>query len=166
MPKPVLPYNLLKYDNGQAYFETDHGHIYTYNFENVTSAVIEHVSPLLAAYDITFYYFGFTPDSSENLKFDPRISSTINNIANKFFNDKNRVLLYVCDSMDGRAKARQKLFAHWLHNNDYYTLHKVNIEIGEDVIYCGVITRADLPDYNILDSEFIAKAEDIFTKKF
>jgi hypothetical protein len=42
---------------------------------------------------------------------------------------------------DGRAKARQKLFSNWLRKNDNYTLYEINIEIEEDVIYCGVVTR-------------------------
>jgi hypothetical protein len=75
-------------------------------------------------------------------------------------------MLYVCDAMDGRASARQKLFSNWLGTNDTYKLYKVNIEIGDDVIYCGIVTKADLPDHNILESEFINKVVNIFTQKF
>nr|WP_294943980.1 DUF6169 family protein [uncultured Mucilaginibacter sp.] len=91
---------------------------------------------------------------------------TIDKIVLAFFQDNASVMLYVCDSMDGRGAVRQRRFTQWANANRALQLVRVDIAIGDDIIYCGVVTRTDIVESQVLQHEFIDKAENIFTMKF
>lgn len=49
---------------------------------------------------------------------------------------------------------------------DGYEHTSVNIEIGDDVIHCGIINGPDIPYKVILEREFVNKADKVFSKKY
>src|SRR3954471_16606930 len=98
------PYSLIRAE--QAYvFETDHGLIYACGFRNLTPQL----SPMLGVYDIhisdiEFRYFDPAPEIKK--PHDPRIEPTITDIMAGYFENDTDVLIYLCDSSDGRARER------------------------------------------------------------
>lgn len=150
----------LKSNNKTSYFETDHGVIYTYGFDDVTSTIVQNVSPKLS--DMSFHYFGFSRTGES--KPDPRVAPTIGAIAEEFFQDNSRVMLYVCDSQDKKGKYRQGLFRKWFTIAGYQ-LDEVEFDLDNEIIYAGVVTKKDMPYRQTLKKEFIGRAGSIFSMK-
>lgn len=155
----MQPYPLKSSDNVN-YFETDHGVIYTYGFDNVTSTIVQNVSPKLS--DMSFHYFGFSRTGEG--KPDPRVAPTIGAIAEQFFQDNSRVMLYVCDSHNKRGKSRQVLFRKWFTIAGYQ-LDQVEFDLDTDIIYAGVVTVKDMPYRKTLENEFLGRVGSIFSMK-
>lgn len=81
---------------------------------------------------------------------DPRIPPTIAAIFRRFLDDKNeRVIVYVCDSSDGRQRMRARKFDGWFHLFKGTTYLKVDggIVDKEGITYdTSIILRVDNPD--------------------
>lgn len=173
MPQPQ-PYPTTELNN-KHYFVTDKEVVYTYGFDNVTARL----SPLLGIYDIEIQYFAFNrefPEQSINGKKslgkkDDRVSETIFKIIEDFFENSSRVLIYVCDGMDKRDRQRQALFKNWHRiRGEKYNIDdfQVDIELEEvnQTLYSGLVTKKDFPEREVLESEFINKAEGLILEKF
>jgi hypothetical protein len=63
------------------------------------------------------YNFVINKLESGEGKMDPEIKSTISAIIEYFFQNKDRILIYVYDSQDGKASVRKRLFDIWACNN-------------------------------------------------
>jgi len=87
------------------------------------------------------YSFSFFPiqDKLTSNKLDKRIAVTIKHLLYKFLKDSNSVLYYVCDTTDGKQRARDVLFTKWFkdfghtefqHLTDSFVLHDIEIHHG------------------------------------
>jgi len=88
---------------------------------------------------------------------DPEIQKTIFSILNHFFKDRNRVLTYVYDSMDGKELFRKRLFQIWesKFRNNSEILKVDGIIHSEDMEYqSGIIFHSK----NSIGSEKVRKA--------
>lgn len=118
-------------------------------------------------YDIEICEFNFacytTDDSSyTSKKFDRNTSATISHLLLKFFENELRVMIYVCDTSDGRHKQRHRLFGNWfngLNKPRYFNRIPIEMEMeNADIIFQvhgSVLTRQDFPHMDVLKKEFI-----------
>ena len=140
MPNPYPCQNL----NGLQIFNTDGGVQFAMGFTNIS----HHLSPVLGIYDIRVYSFDFFSDRHAGK--DDRVAPTILGAVQEFFTDPNRVMAYVCDTSDGRAAERQRLFTRWTRNLD--EVKQARIEIGDD-IHAGILMRKDFQHWDVLRDE-------------
>jgi hypothetical protein len=161
--------------SGSYHFRTENGLIYLCGLRNRT----RDLSPVLGIYDIEvweFYFDCYNPDeqSGKYKRFDQKISTTISNLTLKFLATELRVVLYACDSCDGRHKVRHKLFKIWFNNlikQENYLRIPIAMEVNDKVSDLsasangGIITRKDFPHLEVLQKELIDKLPYIFREK-
>ena len=160
---------------GSYHFRTENGLTYLCGFRNRT----RDLSPVLGIYDIVvweFYFYCYNTDEQSVIhkKFDKKVSTTISNLILKFLAKELRVVLYACDSCDGRHKVRHKLFKNWFNNlveQKNYIRIPVAMEMNDEApglsasANGGIITRKDFPHMEVLQKEFIDKLPNIFREK-
>lgn len=166
-----LPYNVShSQDTGFYQFTTDQGVVYVCGFRYATTTL----SPLLGIYNLEIYDFEFYPcnpiSKSTKNRNDERVSATIIKLLEEFFSNELRVLVYICDSVDGRSKERQLLFNYWYKQLSHLVnRHELEIEReinGQEFTAYGCsLTRKDFPHDDILESELFNKAEGIIVEK-
>lgn len=167
-------YNLIKDPaTGSYLFKTVNGLIYVCRFQNCT----RHLSPVLGIYDIEICEFDFAcyaADDSSFIsnKFDRNIFATISHLLLKFFENELRVMIYVCDTSDGRHKERHRLFRNWFNGlNKPRCFNRIPIEIeteNSDIIFevhGSVLTRQDFPHMDVLKKEFIDEIPNLIGQK-
>jgi len=113
------------------------------------------------------YSFGFMSKkfSLERSRKDDLVFSTIYQIIEDFVSedaDKTTVLLYHCDTNDGRQECRNKLFSNWEQRVKETNLFKYSVEVEiqkpDDqtltTYYVGLITFLDNPRIESVKEEF------------
>ena len=100
-------------------------------------------------YDMEVYDFEFYRNSAEKkTPKDERVSVTIVSVLDHFFINSSRLLMYVCDSGDGRGRERQALFKKLQDNLSDINRDEIEIslEFEEKIetIYGGILTRKNL----------------------
>lgn len=127
--KSLNPYPFTN-QNRKYHFITESGTEYTAHFERVPidSCIV--------------YHFVFAKSKIGGKVKDLRIRDTIANIIYDFWGDYDDVILFVCDSSDGRAQNRMRLFDHW-----YKTLNfdekvvKINFSVND--IHAAILAKKD-----------------------
>ncbi len=166
----ILPYP-LKIDSGTGlyYFTTETNIVYYCGFRNQTNDL----SPLIGVYDISiteFEFHQFIPDlkTKPSRRQDPRVAITITKLLLSFFSDKSKIIVFLCENMDGRALERQTLFSDWYRKFMKNSLIKISliIEYKELVIYGGILVRNDFEYMQLLHTELADKAVEIISSKF
>jgi hypothetical protein len=160
---------------GSYHFRTENDLTYLCGFRNRT----RDLSPLLGIYDIEvweFYFYCYQTDEHSGIhkKFDKKVSTTISNLILKFLTTELRIVLYTCDSSDGRHIVRHKLFKNWFTNlveQKNYIRIPIAMDMNDEASGLnasangGVITRKDFPHMEVLQKELIDKLPDIFREK-
>jgi|GEM_PF-1454301 len=160
---------------GSYHFRTENGLTYLCGLRNRT----RDLSPVLGIYDIEvweFYFNSYKTDEQSGIRkiFDKMVSTTISHLLTKFLTTDLRVVLYVCDSSDGRHIVRHNLFKIWFNNLDEQENY-IRIPIAMDLndvslgmsasANGGVIIRKDFPHMEVLQIELIDKLPNIFREK-
>jgi len=164
----IRPYQLVNNpETGLYSFTTDRNINYVCKFQFINPSL----SPVLGIYDLEIYEFDFYPESIHKGKdkADNRISETITNLFASFFVNNLRVLVYICDSSDGRQKERHVLFDKWHKKNQADILINripLEIKIEDGIVYGCILMRHDFPHMDILERELVNKAPDIIASKF
>lgn len=98
---------------------------------------------------------------------DDRIAMTIKSLLNGFFHP-NRVLIYICDSSDGKGMYRNKVFKSWFRSvDDRYRCSHLEIDITDmDSIYGAVIRSNEFQQEELLETEVIQQVDRIVMEKF
>ena len=99
--------------------------------------------------------------------YDPYVSNTILSIIEEFFEANQSVLLYICDTSDGRQQARNILFLKWLRNNDKdgrYRISTCNVFVEGEMWYAAIIVRVDNPLCDVVTAEFESDASRLSEK--
>jgi Family of unknown function (DUF6169) len=137
-------------------FQTKHGITYEVTFKSSGYLFEQHTLlrentfefSVLVAENLT----GKTPPS------DRLIPATIARIFSDFFQHKEQVVVYICDTSDGRASVRNRKFNQWF---DWYkgtTFIKIDMQLGEDAngqtYFTAMILRTDHPNLGEVVSTF------------
>lgn len=103
--------------------------------------------------------------SNANHKTSPRDSKvrvTILSILNQFFSVNNTVLLYICETGDGKQSQRNRLFEYWFSTFRWqadFTFYTTTVRDADRVLnYAALIIRNDNPRLNIVVDKFMETA--------
>lgn len=87
---------------------------------------------------------------------DPAIAVTVVGICKDFFADKERILLYICETADARHLARVRKFDAWFREfNDFQFLKlDANFPDANNITYyVSLIFRANHPSRHVIIDE-------------
>lgn len=92
---------------------------------------------------------------------DPKVEATILSIIKEFFRSNLEVMLYICDTSDGREKSRNRLFLSWFEryaSKELFTICKAHATIeGEGMFICIVVENRN-PRLKAITEDFEEKA--------
>ncbi|MBQ0063154.1 MAG: hypothetical protein KBS94_03880 [Prevotella sp.] len=94
---------------------------------------------------------------SDKQGYDSDVKDTIVAIIKEFFNQNNEILLYICDTQDGREAARSRLFIKWFIESDIEGLYEIktaNANVEGEGIFFAIIYRKTCTKYNEISIEF------------
>lgn len=114
------------------------------------------------------YEFGFYPVGDTKKKKDPRIENTIIFALDDFFQkNPDCIILYVCDSLDNRARERNILFNRWYKKYASDAFVKLNRKIfdteNDMIYYFAVVFNQNFIQPLVIES-FIEAEEMIYNK--
>jgi hypothetical protein len=114
-----------------------------------------------------FDFFLNDPNPLVKKQKDDRVSATIKSLLSDFFS-QNRVLIYICDSLDGKGMFRSKVFKDWFSCvEDKYRCNHLEIDDTDmDPIYGAVIRSTEFQQEEILETEVIQQLDRIVLEKF
>lgn len=75
---------------------------------------------------------------------DSLVRATVISIINEFFVSNLNVLLYICDTSDGREAMRNRLFVSWFEEfseTGRFTIRNANAEVEGEGIYAAIIVE-------------------------
>lgn len=88
---------------------------------------------------------------------DPKVEATILAIIDEFFCSNQEVLLYMCDTSDGREESRNRLFLTWFERyaeKHRFTICQAHAEIeGEGLFFCIVVDNRN-PHLEAITADF------------
>lgn len=93
--------------------------------------------------------------------YDPKVEATILAIVDEFFRSNLEVLLYMCDTSDGREESRHRLFLTWFEHyaeKQRFTICQAHAEVeGEGLFLCIVIDNRN-PRLQAITTDFTESA--------
>lgn len=140
------PYVVACRDNGDFIFETDKSQIYSVGFmpDNEIAGC--------ASYQFFINRLRGEADGS-----DEKIRMTIMVIIDEFFATHNDIMLYICDTSDGREAARNRLFLRWFKQADTtnrFTILTADAKVENETIYAALIVQNSHPKLSDIKTEF------------
>ena len=91
---------------------------------------------------------------SEKCGYDADVQTTVITIIREFFDQNNDILLYICDTKDGRELYRNKLFLKWFEGNDNdksYVIKTANTYVdGEGLFFAIIFKKANKKCHEII----------------
>ena len=95
---------------------------------------------------------------------DERVAPTIFVIFEDFFLAQRHVIVFICDSTDGRGKARHRKFGHWFYNEnvktDVMTKFDRIVVDGSNRIYLSLIMSRLHPNASRIVEIFMRMGEE------
>lgn len=90
--------------------------------------------------------------------YDAKVSKTIEDIIERFFQRIENALIYVCSDDDEKAKQRHKIFERWYEKSEYREVvvkidNIISIKIGDiniQKLYTSFMFHKDNPNYSEL----------------
>lgn len=136
----VAPYKIKLQHDGSAYFTTDKGLHYIVSFDP-DDAILNTLCYQLIIINV---------DNKPSPR-DRKLRDTIVAIVEGFFAYNNEVMLYICETGDGKQAMRNRLFQYWYsqYERKYdFTFLSASIKDEEGVVnYATLIMRNDNPNY-------------------
>lgn len=140
MSVSLHPYKYSLTEEGRYHFTTESGIEYFAYFLDLTN------------YGPDFYTFNFErqviPEGAEKTAPGRDVLDTICQILSDFFKKKTNAMLFVCDSTDGRAEGRRRLFSRKFNSVNDGSFEKVDRDGRTDYysVYSSLIYRKDNPN--------------------
>ena len=127
--------------------------------------------PLPGSFELAglVFDFSFFPDSppAGHAPEDSRIAATLFHLVRRFFETRpEHILLFICESSDGKHFARQRLFTKWRLENDRagdFKQLSIEIAISEPAIVGGLLFRKDHP-LRIIIADFLQAEMQLYTE--
>lgn len=134
------PYKVRQESENVFSFRTKHGIVYNVGF------VVD-----VSFYDEGVYQFFLINESGRSSRADKDVYETVRVIIEEFFEQKEPVMLYICDTTDKRQEYRDRLFRIWFYTyekSDLYSLYGEGMTIDNVRYFSSIILRKDHPLYN------------------
>lgn len=129
-------------------FKTDYGVLFLAGFDKDSTSMPETET----------YQFTILNGNHKKSPRDPKVRDTIIAIVENFFMENQEVMLYICETGDGKQSMRSRLFGYWV--NHYKKMWKIMFLTAsipdEDGItnYASIIIRQDHPRLKEVIREF------------
>lgn len=96
--------------------------------------------------------------------FDPNVRITIFTIIEEFFHNTNNVLIYICDTSDGRESVRNRLFLKWFE--DYtdkrrFYFRTAHAFIEGEGFFAAIIAELKNPNIESIKQNFERTANEL-----
>ncbi len=111
---------------------------------------------------ITSYQFSFARLNATHSGFDALIKQTLMAIIDEFFRANNEIMIYICDTSDGREAYRSRLFMRWFEESDEssrFTIRSVSTEIEGQGFYTALIIENANPHIKEILEDFESTAK-------
>ena len=98
---------------------------------------------------------------------DPKIEATVLAIIDEFFRSNQHVLLYVCDTSDGKEGGRNRLFLRWFERHstpERFTICTANAKVEDEMVYIAIIVDNSNPNLKAITDDFNETAEALTNK--
>ena len=150
------PYEIIL-SEGDFLFQTDKGIRYeiSFNKEDIVLGECE------------TYQFIIRKLDEVNSKYDPKVKDTIFSIINEFFLSNQQILLYICDTSDGKEKSRNRLFLQWFEKyaqKGKFTIKTANAIVEDETIYTAIIVENTNPKLQAIIEDFEQTAKSLTEK--
>lgn len=141
------PYQVKVIGKSRAVFTTDYGVLYIICFDEDDTSMSR-----------TTYQFVILNANNKQSPRDSKLRDTIIAIVEDFFNSNNEVMLYICETGDGKQAMRSRLFNYWFSafiNRGKYTMLQSSVKDEEGIDnFFAIICRNDYPEAKQVVSEF------------
>lgn len=98
---------------------------------------------------------------------DYKVRDTVVVIIKEFFKNNELSLLYICDTSDGRQKARNRIFRIWFEEKasvDSYTIIPASVEVDGEEYFASLILCNNHPQYDTISSAFTKLSKELSEK--
>ena len=95
---------------------------------------------------------------------DPKMRDTIICIIEAFFEENPDILLYVCETGDGKETMRNRLFLRWLKDyvrKEQFYIEHVEIEAEGIINFAAIIVQKSNPRLNAIVDDFHSAIEEL-----
>ena len=142
----LSPYKVWTDDGRDYYVETSRGQIFDIGFMDDYS-----IWPTGA------YQFTISNQSHQPSPLDQKLRDTILLIIEAFFTANPDILLYICETGDGRQAFRSRLFIRWFNtysNRDAYVMKTAEVQEGKTKNFAALIVQKSNPRLTEILAEF------------
>lgn len=140
------PYKVWTENGTDYYVETSHDLLFKIGFMDDYS-----IWPTGA------YQFTINNESHQPSPSDMKLKDTIFRIVEAFFAANPDILLYICETGDGKQAFRSRLFVRWFNsysNRDAYVMQTAEVSEGETKNFAALIVQKSNPRLVEIISEF------------
>lgn len=152
-----VPYELVLAENDFT-FETDFGIHYSVSF----------CKEEIELGGCATYQLIIRKIEERRSRHDPKVEATILAIINEFFESNTEVMLYLCDTSDGREESRDRLFLSWFErfeNKERFTICRAHTNVeGEGLFICIVVDNRN-PKLKAITDDFEESAKILTQEK-
>ena len=103
------------------------------------------------------YQFYINNESHRPSPNDEKLKATVFRIIEAFFAANPDILLYICETGDGRQAFRSRLFIRWFNNyagRDAYVIQTAEVQEGKTKNFAALIVQKSNPRLNEILAEF------------
>lgn len=129
-------------------FLTDYGVQYAIGFEKDDTSL-----PVTETYQ-----FSIINVNNKKSPRDPKVRETIIAVVEDFFVENQEVMLYICETGDGKQSLRSRLFEYWFnHYKQGWNVMFLSTSVRDEegiLNYAAIIIRTDHPRLKEIVSEF------------
>ena len=153
----ISPYKVeIASDGNSLLFHTRYGLVYEVGFvEDYTF------------FDKNTYQFFIVEKNGSRFLKDPLVKETVWAIIEVFFRENSNVLLYVCDTSDGRQASRDRLFDIWFYEyekQEEYIHLTAKVESDSIYYFASVLLKITHPHLDEIKEAFDVFTEDMKDK--
>lgn len=103
------------------------------------------------------YQFYINNESHRPSPNDEKLKATVFRIIEAFFAANPDILLYICETGDGRQSFRSRLFVRWFNNyagRDQYIMQTAEVQEGKTKNFAAIIVQKSNPRLSEILAEF------------
>ena len=103
------------------------------------------------------YQFTINNESHRPSPNDEKLKTTVFRIIEAFFDANPDILLYICETGDGRQAFRSRLFVRWFNsyaNRDAYIIRTAEVQEGDTKNFAALIVQKSNPRLKEIVAEF------------
>lgn len=164
----MIKFSLSHILNESPYDLTLQGDSFTFVTELGAHYSVGFVLDDMAIGDCDTYQFILRRIENAGKQYDPKVEETILAIVREFFRSNLYVLLYMCDTSDGRESVRNRLFTHWFEkyaDKESFTLCKAHATVEREGMFFCIIVDNRNPRLREIVSDFEEKANILTSDK-